>query len=322
MPILSVIVPVFNAEEYLEQCIESLLNGIFSDFELLLVDNCSTDRSREICEKYARRDGRVIVLEERQKGVSAARNCGIAAAKGKYIGFCDSDDYAEPELFATLLDLYDSKNVAMTACGIYTDMENGTPRPQNITGEDRSLNIEEAAVLAMGHDAFKGFLVNKLFRRSVIEENGLRLDPEIAYCEDLLFVLTYLSCAEGGVRYRSVPLYHYRLHGQNVSEKGYSDSMLTGVTAFEKIETLVQQNWPTACAEAKASTVGMAIYLLKAIGKTNAFPKETVERLGQIVRQKGKCYIFSPDVSGKSRMLCRLCRMSPALFLKVIHYFG
>ena len=96
-PLISVIVPVYKAEKYLPQCIESILAQTFTDFELLLIDDGSPDRSGEICDEYVRKDHRIRVFHQQNRGVSAARNLGLEQAVGEYIAFVDSDDYVLPD---------------------------------------------------------------------------------------------------------------------------------------------------------------------------------------------------------------------------------
>ena len=100
---ISIIVPVYRVEPYLRQCIESILGQTYRDIEVLLIDDGSPDHSREICDEYAEKDGRVRVFHTENRGLSAARNLGLQEAKGEYIGFVDSDDWIEPEMYEVLL---------------------------------------------------------------------------------------------------------------------------------------------------------------------------------------------------------------------------
>ena len=111
MPRLSIIVPIYNVEKYLSRCIESILNQTFKDFELILVNDGSTDNCKEICEKYKRMDSRIIVANKKNGGLSSARNLGIDISKGDYIGFVDSDDFIDVHMYEILLNTinaYDS----------------------------------------------------------------------------------------------------------------------------------------------------------------------------------------------------------------------
>ena len=101
-PKISVIIPVYNVEKYLPECLESILNQNFQDFEIICVDDGSTDRSLDILQEYKRKDDRFVILQQRHAGAGAARNHGIKLAEGKYIQFLDSDDYFEPTLLETI----------------------------------------------------------------------------------------------------------------------------------------------------------------------------------------------------------------------------
>ena len=112
MPEISIIVPVYNAENYLDNCIKSILNQTFEDFELILVNDGSTDKSSHICNYYKKIDSRIKLINKKNGGVSSARNKGLEVAIGKYIGFVDSDDYIHPKMYETLYNYI----IAMQEC--------------------------------------------------------------------------------------------------------------------------------------------------------------------------------------------------------------
>ncbi len=316
MPKLSIVVPVYNTEQFLPACIESILCSQFADFELLLVDNASTDGSCEICERYAQRDRRIRILTQRTPGVSAARNCGIAAAEGEFIGFVDSDDTVETNLFSELIDLYDTEDTVLSCVGVFVDAEGKPPAPQNADGKSYRLTAAEAAAFLLSGKYYKGFLPNKLFRSSVIKKYRLRLAQDIAYCEDVLFVAAYLQAAAGSVHYHAVPLYHYHIHGSNVSENGFSPRMLSGLTAFSRVEEIAAQSWPELVPEVRASQAGMGIYALRSIARSGA-GAEHIPMLGGVVRKNRTAYLASRDTGRKAKLLCRLCCLSPRLFVGI-----
>ena len=119
IPEISIITPAFNREEYLVACIESILSQTFIDFELILVDDGSTDKSAMICEDYAAKDSRVIVIHQKNKGVSAARNTGLDISRGKYIGWVDSDDWIAPDMFEHLISLIKEFKADIAECRYY-----------------------------------------------------------------------------------------------------------------------------------------------------------------------------------------------------------
>lgn len=118
MPVLSIIVPVYNSEKYLSRCINSILRQTFMDFELILVDDGSTDHSGKIIDDYVSQDNRIIGLHQRNEGVGGARNNGISHAKGELVGFIDSDDYIEDTMYQKLVDVIYRENVDISASGI------------------------------------------------------------------------------------------------------------------------------------------------------------------------------------------------------------
>lgn len=122
---ISVIVPVYNTALYLEACLDSILNQTFTDFEIIIVDDGSTDSSWEICCRYAKRDARIHLIQQTNQGLSAARNRGLDAASGDYIGFCDSDDYMDIEMLASLYEAIRKDHSQMAVCGIVLVDENG-----------------------------------------------------------------------------------------------------------------------------------------------------------------------------------------------------
>ena len=122
MPKISIIIPVYNAEKYLKICVDSILNQTFKDFELILIDDGSSDTSKEICEQYIKLDNRVKVIEQSNKGVSVARNNGLENSCGEYIMFCDSDDWIEEECLENLYYKFiQDKNTDIIFSGIYKD---------------------------------------------------------------------------------------------------------------------------------------------------------------------------------------------------------
>lgn len=205
MPKISVIVPVYKAEKYVGECIESILSQTYTDFELLLVDDGSPDKSGEICDYYAGKDPRIIVYHKENGGVSSARNYGIEHAVGEWICFVDSDDTILPtylenfELDKVEADLY-MQGYVRTQKGKVIDRHNFA-------------NYKGKGILSILAYSEENNIINspcfKLFKRSIITNNDIRFDTNTSYGEDHLFSLAYvffISCAHysmgEGYRYR------------------------------------------------------------------------------------------------------------------------
>ena len=180
-PQLSIIVPVYNVRDYLDKCILSILSQTFNDFELILVDDGSTDGSGEICDRYAETDKRVRTYHQKNLGQAVARNFAISIARGEYLGFVDSDDWIEPEMYEKLLVSSFTENADVVICRLQTVTEDGTIT--KIIGYDASLvmNRIHATAEILRDEMMPSFPVNKIYRKSIFE--GLEFPPD-RYFED------------------------------------------------------------------------------------------------------------------------------------------
>ena len=133
--LISVIVPVYNVQDYLVRCVDSILAQTFRDFELILVDDGSTDRGGEMCDTLAGTDPRIRVIHKKNGGLSDARNVGIEVARGTYLSFIDSDDFVEPAMLEALYRRIKDADAQMADCGIFDCYENSR-RPQHAMTED------------------------------------------------------------------------------------------------------------------------------------------------------------------------------------------
>lgn len=206
-PLISVIVPVYKSETWLPQCVESILKQSYENLELILVDDGSPDRSGSLCDRYAAQDARVRVIHQQNAGASAARNAGLDIARGAYITFADSDDWAEPDWLAALLQpLEDDPGAQVSVCGW---VRREATKEEDCSGrlDLPPLDGDEAFALA-ALNVLEGYLWNKLFRAELIGSRRLRTD--VSVCEDLLFSCTlFLDCTR--VLCVPRPLYNYRI---------------------------------------------------------------------------------------------------------------
>jgi glycosyltransferase involved in cell wall biosynthesis len=215
---ISVIVPVYNAEITVRRCIDSILAQSFVDFELLLVNDGSTDNSSNILDGYASIDSRIKVFHKKNGGVSSARNMGIYNAQGEYIVFCDSDDWIAPGLLRVLNE--NSKyDVALTSYVIL---------PSNIVRnypEQKYLDLQDIGQCLHTH-IYTGFSMPwaKLFKKSIIIRNSLYFDEKIFTGEDTLWVNQYLQKVRS-VKLLSFEGYYYNRDNNNLSRKGIAEDL-------------------------------------------------------------------------------------------------
>ena len=203
--VISIVVPVYNAAKTLPRCVRSLTGQTYQNLEILLVNDGSKDNSLDICREVAGQDGRIRVIDKPNGGVSSARNAGLDAASGELVMFCDSDDWAEPDWCAAMLEHFTPGD--LTICEI--DREDIPPEK-----EKPELEIMERKEL-LHAPLLMCAVYNKIYLRSVIERNHLRFPEKLSLGEDFAFVLSYVCAIDGKLRYYHRALYHYDTSNEN-----------------------------------------------------------------------------------------------------------
>ena len=224
MPSISVIVPVYQAEKFLRDCVESVRRQTFSDWELLLVDDGCTDGSPALCDELAREDDRIRVFhKERNSGVSETRNVGLDHVRGTYIAFLDSDDQYEPQCLETLWNLRERAGADTAACAHLNLWPDGseTPEPVLPAGIYDADAIREKIVNPLLGDrlaqpVFNGFIWRYLFSAEIFDRLHLRYEG--AYLEDELFLMEYF-CNARRLAVTETPLYRYLQNPASATHK-------------------------------------------------------------------------------------------------------
>lgn len=208
-PMVSIIVPVYNAEKYIHRCIDSILHQEYTDYELLLVDDGSTDASGAICDEYASNDKRIHVFHKPNTGVSDTRNMALGKAKGTYLQFLDSDDWITPDATKLMVRAAQENHCDLVISDFYRVVGKRISHKGDIE-EEGVLSQEEFAAHMMVNpaDFYYGVLWNKLFRREIVEQHQLRMDTEISWCEDFMFNLEYIRYAQTFYALQA-PIYYY-----------------------------------------------------------------------------------------------------------------
>lgn len=234
-PCVSIIIPLYNAENTLRRCVESVLSQEYTDFELILADDGSRDGSGALCDGFALADSRVRVLHKENSGVSDTRNQAIAMARGKYLQFLDADDWITPNATKLLVRTAEENQCDLVISDFYRVVGDRVS-PKGDIDEDGPFTREEYAAYMMENpaDFYYGVLWNKLYRRDIIAEHGLRMNPDISWCEDFLFNLEYIRHARRFFALQ-VPIYYYvKTKGSLVSQgMSISKTVRTKLMLFE-----------------------------------------------------------------------------------------
>lgn len=209
MPLVSIIIPVYNAQKTIGRGIDSVLNQTYRDYELILLDDGSTDGSGQICDDYAKGDKRIRVLHKENTGVSDTRNQGIAMAQGEYLQFLDSDDWLTPDSTELLVRTVTDHPCDMVIADFYRVVGERVSQKGNIEKEGMIDRAEYAVnMMRKPADFYYGVLWNKFYKRSVIEAYGIRMDTSVSWCEDFLFNLEYVRHIDS-VYALKAPVYYY-----------------------------------------------------------------------------------------------------------------
>lgn len=207
---ISVIVPVYRVEPYLRQCVESILNQTYRDIEVLLIDDGSPDRCGEICNEYSRKDNRVRVFHTENRGLSAARNLGISAARGEYVGFVDSDDWIEPDMYEVLLRRIEEAEAEISICGIWYETVGTREKLQ--FQDSVNTGIESLGCLIDG--SINNGVWNKLYRIAMFHNISF---PDGKNYEDVAVMHKIIYRADKVATDSSIK-YHYRIRHESITK--------------------------------------------------------------------------------------------------------
>ncbi|BDW93817.1 glycosyltransferase family 2 protein [Allomuricauda sp. XS_ASV26] len=229
-PLISVVVPVYNVEEYLRKCIDSILAQTYKNLELILINDGSKDNGGAICDDYAKKDDRVIVVHQKNKGLSGARNTGLGLVKGEYLSFVDSDDWIEPSMFSVLIGLLEENNLDIIECGIAKSNVETKEKEHHFYKED----CKTALKRIIKNNQYSVW--RRLYRSKLVSDYRF-LEGKTS--EDVYFTMDNIpKVKEIGVYLE--PFYNYRYNPTSITKSPYStkkfDSLDAGWYLLNKVK--------------------------------------------------------------------------------------
>lgn len=300
---ISIIMIVYNVGQYVEQSIKSVLAQTYKDFELILVVGKGKDESEDICRKYAEIDDRIKLLVIPAKGAPDARNQGLLLAKGEYLGFVDSDDYIDPDMFEVMLKNLEENDADISVCGRYYEYENKTL--QDSASPIKVLTGEEAIEMTLQGGGFFLHCWDKLFSKKIYEDLYFRTD---VYVEDRIVVDKLLSKAKKVV-YDSSPKYHFRERYGSCSK--VPGMVRNNVIANELMQKFILENHPNIRISCQKFMLNEYITAVQNLLSGDEFSKEDfteyTKKIASLYKEVGR--YSSRNVKIKSIMV--LC--SPGL---------
>lgn len=316
---VSIIVPIYRVETYLDKCVRSIVEQTHEALEIILVDDGSPDRCGEMCDAWAKRDSRIRVVHKENGGLSDARNAGLAIATGDVIGFVDSDDWIEPDFVQTLLDAMEVNGADIAECGIRLVMEDGMVLRQRGPSCDETLEKIEALRRLVLEDGVYQTVWNKLYRRQVIE--GILFEK--GKCnEDDFWTYQIFDRAEK-LALVEKPMLNYLQRGGSIMGTGYSLKRLDGIEARHKRMTYLQK-YPTLAALTRQQlALEILWHLQKALrelegaqqDKAVAFLLDTLRATPKV---SGRCMALN----AKYRLWYKMFRSAPVTTAKLRNLLG
>lgn len=234
---VSVIVPAYNSEDTIRRCLDSILKQTYKNIELIVINDGSTDSTEAICKEYTVEFDNICLYNQKNQGVSAARNLGIDRATGRYLQFVDADDYIDENMTEQLVSEFE-RTGNWVICGCLG--HNGDTCTAIKTSAPETMNRLETMRALVAPDSVRGYLVNKLFENEILQKYQLHMRTDIFACEDLIFCLEYAEHIECAT-YIAEPLYHYIFRDDSVTHKRYSPKRFTYIQAFEEIKKITEK---------------------------------------------------------------------------------
>jgi len=275
---ITVIIPVYNVEQYVVRCIESVRSQTYKNLEILVIDDGSADHSGSLCDALAIKDERITVIHTSNGGVSKARNKGLELASGDYISFLDGDDYIEDNMYQDLVICLEKGEAPdLISFGFYDETENGTLYSKLVLKADASLTVVPAEQIF--HEFFIGKVEpnvwNKIFKHEVIKNNTIRFDESVSYGEDMLFVYSFLRKAKKNFFYND-NFYHYVKRHASITNRGFDSSKYSIFQAFDMLQEMSDGEFSDALPAIYANRAWVTarfIFDLYLAGRKEEIPK-------------------------------------------------
>lgn len=292
MPVVSVIVPVYNVEKYIEKSVKSIKNQTLKDIEILLVDDGSTDTSGEICDQMAKEDPRIRVFHKKNGGVSSARNLGLDNAKGDYISFCDADDWMEPDMLEILYKMAMKYEMMIPMVGHSIDFSNKRVRAENYPCI-QIFDIEKAIYYLHIRKKVYHYIFDKIFSKKLINET--RFKEELISGEDYTFLINVLLNSKGIVGV-SVPKYHYVQRKNSFCNGGYNPKIKRSLENYKAVALKLSLKFPRMESIFNSHYLLEAMSTIPAMVKNENYDQQLIKEVVKLVRNNLKSYICVKEV--------------------------
>ena len=291
---LSVIVPVYNVENYLEKCVKSIIEQNIIDFEVILVDDGSTDNSGHLCDELSKNDARIQVIHKKNGGLSSARNAGLLKATGKYVSFIDSDDFIDPNMYETMLDALERTGKDIAACGRIIDLWGLKEKIEFVIEREQEYTREEAIKEILLLRNMDVSACDKVYKRCLFDSIKY---PEGKISEDAAIIFELLSNTNGVVHVGK-PFYHYVYRKNSISKSKYNHQNYDSYMNCVKTQKYILSNFPEMKRTCMIYCTQVCGALLESMAEDKTIIREYWEDFSDYKKMFDKGYWYLLKTSG------------------------
>lgn len=315
---ISVIVPVYKVEKYLEKCVNSIRSQSYSDLEIILVDDGSPDNCGKICDEMALNDQRIRVIHQKNQGLAAARNAGLAIAQGKYVAFVDSDDTIENGTYLLLYNMIEHYDTDIAICECRKVKESEVLEQVEYSKyENRVLDNNKLWELVFGQ--LNNSSCNKLYKRSLIGD--LQFPKKVVHGEDLLFNIEYLAKCNIGV-YNEAPVYNYLSRNNSITRSYFNENVFFEIVAKDKAKDLVKKYMPVQMSKAELFCFRARMNVLRSVYAADKELRyqDKIDEIKRYIKQQYRN--VKRSLKKKEKIEYKLFFSLPSLYRRIAKYYG
>lgn len=318
--LISVIVPIYNVEKYLDRCVDSIINQTYKNLEIILVDDGSPDNCPQMCDDYAKKDSRIKVVHKENGGLSDARNVGMKVATGEYVSFIDSDDYVSLDFYETLLETIVDNDSDIVECGVVKFYENEKFDKYNDDLKVTNYDTVDALDGLINENPFKQHVWNKLYK------SNIALDIPYAVGklnEDEFWTYQIFGKAKKVTRINKT-MYYYFQRGSSIMGNGYNIKRLDALEGKMNRQAYIEKNFPILTTKAKVDLYGSCIFAYQSVLKFMSGKDK--KKAGKIIKDyKNRCKLTNDEINNvddSSRKYYKLAKLNFYLCCKMKAIFN
>lgn len=318
--LISVIVPIYNVEKYLDRCVDSIINQTYKNLEIILVDDGSPDNCPQMCDDYAKKDSRIKVVHKENGGLSDARNAGMKVATGEYVSFIDSDDYISLDFYETLLQTMIDNDSDIVECSVVKFYENEKFVEYNDDLKVTNYDTLDGLEGLINENPFKQHVWNKLYKTNI----ALDIPYAVGKLnEDEFWTYQIFGKAKKVTRINKT-MYYYFQRGSSIMGNGYNIRRLDALEGKMNRQAYIEKNFPTLATKAKVDLYGSCMFAYQSVLKF--MTGNDKKKAGKIIKDyKNRCKLTNDEINSitdSSRKYYKLAKFNFYLCCKMKAIFN